>query len=95
MATEVILEYKKRFLEDKSHYSIRGKWCLEFMIGLMDFVLESGKKYAPSLFDSRTKVPKKIVELTSRGAMATIAPRMIPAQSLVDFLYSNMGENNG
>lgn len=94
VASEAIQEYKKRFQEEPSHYSIRGKWSLEFMIGLMDFVLERGKKYAPSLFDGRAKVPKKIVELTNRGAMATIAPRMIPAQSLVDFLYSNIGDDN-
>lgn len=91
---EVLNQYKKRFLEEKEHYFIRGKWCLEFMIGLMDYVLEQGDRYAPSLFDGKTKKPKKIVELTSRGAMAIIAPRMLPVTSLVAFLNANIGDRD-
>ena len=91
---EALNQYKERFLEDIEHYSIRGKWCLEFMIGLLDYVLEKGDKYAPSLFNGFTKKPKRIVELTTRGAMAIIAPRMCPVESLVEFLKANVGNSN-
>ena len=90
----VLNQYKDRFLKETDHYSIRGKWCIEFMIGLMDYVLEKGDKYAPSLFNGATKKPRKLVELTSRGAMATIAPRILPVKSLVGFINANVGDLN-
>lgn len=83
--------YKERFIAENTHYSIRGKWCLEFMICLMDYVLENAEKYAPSLYMGDQRRPKRIVELTSKGAMATIAPKMKPADSLVAFLCANIG----
>ncbi len=85
--------YMSSFKMDLSHYSIRGKWALAFMIELMNHVIQEGKKYAPSLYDGIQKEPKRLVELTERGAMAIIGPKINPpASSLLCFLENNLRE---
>ena len=91
---EKLKDYKNRFINEYTHYSIRGKWCLEFMILLLEYIYLNGRTFAPSLYEGNIKEPKKLFELTSRGAIAMIAPRMIPAKSLVLFLMSNIGGIN-
>lgn len=91
--SEEIDEIKKRFMFDGGHYSIRGKWCLEFMIDSLEYVIDSGKLFAPSLYGGKMKEPKRIMELTSRGAMAVIGPKIVPPESLKDFLSLNLGKN--
>ena len=82
---------KDRFINEGEHYSVRGKWCLEFMIELMDYVIKIGDTIAPSLYNGVTKRPKKIVDLTSRGAIATIGSKIVPPKSLTSFLSRNIG----
>ena len=85
VASEAIQEYKKRFLEEPSHYSIRGKWSLEFMIGLMDFVLERGKKTGINVYtcanvtmDMAGKELTPMEELIKAGAVLFYLKRSFP-----------------
>ncbi len=80
------------FIAKKDFYSIRGKWCLDFMIQLMEYVISNGEKYAPSLYRDEKKKPKRLVNLSERGAMAVLGPKIVPAKSLCDFLEKNIGE---
>ena len=43
---DILDQYKSRFIDENEHYSIRGKWCIEFMIGLMDYVLKNANYFA-------------------------------------------------
>ena len=88
--TEILSKYKTRFTNESEHYSIRGKWCIVFMIGLMNYVLKNGKYFAPSLYTGKTKKPKKILELSDRGSMAVIGPKMVLPKSLDVFLKKNL-----
>lgn len=89
--TERVNELKMLFVAEKEHYSIRGKWCLEFLIMLMDYIIDCGAVLAPSLYNGTMKEPKRIVDLTERGAMAIIGPRMDTTESLKVFLTENIG----
>ena len=81
---------RERFICEGEHYSVRGKWCLEFMVKLLEYIMNYGESFAPSLYKGGTKHPKRIVEFTPRGAMAIIGPRMAPPQSLSTFLCENL-----
>ncbi|WP_455031713.1 DUF4435 domain-containing protein [Oribacterium sp.] len=92
--TKKINEWKKKFDEEKDHYSIRGKWCLEFMILTCNHVIENWETFAPSLVDGNTRKPKKLVDLTHRGAMAVLGAKVKPSSTLKSFLNLNLGEND-
>lgn len=87
----MVKECKTRFLADEEHYSIRGKWCLEFMILLCNHILENWERFTPSLIEGNKKKPKKLLDLTPRGAMTVLGAKIAPPQSLVKFLSENLG----
>ena len=83
-------EIIRRFKEEKKQYSVRGKWSLEFMIMLLEYIMNNAQEFAPSLFDGYNKKPKRIVNLSERGAMSILGPKIIPPKSLVVFLDGNL-----
>ena len=88
--SQFLEQYKNRFIEEAEHYSVRGKWCIVFMVMLMDYVLKEGKSFAPSLYNGITKKPKRLTNLDDKSGMATIGPKIVPPKSLVDFIDYNL-----
>lgn len=89
--SEFLDQYKQRFIDESEHYSVRGKWCICFMVMLMNHVLKEGKSLAPSLYNGITKVPKRLLDMDDeKGVMAIIGPKIVPPQSLIDFLDINL-----
>lgn len=85
-----IVQIQNVFEGDMSNYFVRGKWALGFMIKLLEFIMDNAKKYAPSLYADGGKAPKRMCELTQNGTMVMLAPRMVPSESLENFLESNI-----
>lgn len=90
--SECLEQYKQRFIDESEHYSVRGKWCICFMVMLMEYVFKEGKSLAPSLYNGITKEPKKLLNLDDeKGVMAMLGPKIVPPKSLIDFLNLNLG----
>lgn len=87
-----IEEIIRRFKAEEDRYSVRGKWCLDFMLMLLEHVMDNAREYVPSLYDGCKKEPKRIINLSERGAMSVLGPKIIPPESLVRFLSENIGE---
>lgn len=89
---ELISLYEKRFNQDEEHYSIRGKWRYEFMVKLLDYILENGDKFAASLYGTSIKEPKKLFDLSERGGMTYLGPRIKTPESLKHFIVENLSK---
>lgn len=85
-----IIRIKNKFEGDKLNYFVRGKWALCFMIKLLEYIMDNARKYVPSLYTDEAKAPKRMCELTQNGTMVMLAPRMVPAESLVEFMDTNI-----
>ncbi len=84
----------EEFKKEKEHYSIRGKWCITFMVALLDYIYVNGKMYAPSLYENNVKRPKQLQELTEKGRMVVLGPRIRAPESLMSFILYNIGGKN-
>ncbi len=84
---QIIQEFKNH----SEHYSIRGKWCLGFFVMALEHVMNNAQKYAASLYDGCDKPPKRLLNLSERGAMAILGPKINAPDSLLLFLERNLG----
>lgn len=85
-----IIRVQNRFEGDKSNYFVRGKWALCFIVKLLEYIMDNARKYVPSLYTDGAKAPKRMCELTQNGTMVMLAPRMVPTESLKEFLDINI-----
>lgn len=81
---------KARFEKEKEHYSVRGKWALAFFVKMMEYVIDNGQQFAPTLYTDDVKKPKRLCELHVEKAMAVLAPRICAPESLVEFVCNNV-----
>lgn len=82
--------YMNEFKEHEEYYSIRGKWALTFLVKFMEYIMDNGRNFAPSLYSGRIKEPKRLCQITPENAMAILAPRIPLVDSLKNFLINNM-----
>lgn len=85
-----IIRVQNNFEGDKSNYFVRGKWALCFMVKMLEYIMDNAREYVPSLYIDEAKAPKRMCELTQNGTMVMLAPRMVPAESLKEFLDTNI-----
>lgn len=85
-----IIRIKTEFERDKTNYFVRGKWALCFMVKLLEYIMDNARNFVPSLYTDEAKAPKRMCELTNNGTMVMLAPRMVPAESLEEFLDANI-----
>lgn len=85
-----ITRIQNEFEGNKSNYFVRGKWALCFMVKLLEYIMDNARNYAPSLYTGETKPPKRLCELTQAGTMVLLAPRIVPPESLEEFLEANI-----
>ena len=79
-----------RFEKEKEHYSVRGKWALAFFVKMMEYIIDNGEQFAPSLYVDGVKKPKRLCELHIEKAMSVLAPRICAPVSLVEFVSNNV-----
>ncbi|RHR30207.1 hypothetical protein DWX43_08510 [Clostridium sp. AF19-22AC] len=82
---ELIGKSISMFEKNDSHYFVRGKWELIFMIKMLDYIYEEGAVLAPSLYKDHGKKPKKLCEINPNNAMVILGPRIQPPVSLQTF----------
>lgn len=87
---EEIIRVQNKFVSDKAHYSVRGKWALSFMVKLLEYIMDNARNYAPSLYIGESSAPKRLCQLTQAGTMVMLAPRIVPTKSLKLFLEDNI-----
>lgn len=89
-AKSEIEELLLRFEKDKVHYFVRGKWALSFFLKMLEYIINNGEQFAPSLYKDGVKRPKRLCELHLEKAMSVLAPRICAPNSLVEFVESNV-----
>lgn len=79
-----------RFEKDKIHYFVRGKWALAFFLKMLEYIINNGEQFAPSLYKDGVKRPKRLCELHLEKAMSILAPRICAPDSLLEFVENNV-----
>lgn len=88
--TSEINVLKSRFEKEKKHYSVRGKWAVAFFVKMMEYIIDNGQQFAPTLYIDDVKKPKRLCELHVEKAMAVLAPRICAPESLEEFVHNNV-----
>lgn len=82
---EEIQNLIERFEEEPEKYFIRGKWALSFLVKMLNYVVQEGKRYAPSLYLEGVQKPKCLWSMEEEHAVAVLSTRITVVESLHNF----------
>lgn len=87
---EEIFALINRFNIEKDHFSVRGKWAITFFVKALEYIMNNGEKFAPSMYKGDVKIPKRMCEITPDNAMVILGPRMEIPKTLREFCTTHI-----